>query len=386
MPPSILIAWLPLASAIVWTGLGVYQVARDRFRTWTEVFLVGTFLLVGVYALSDFLFYQIANTNTAEVAAKFSLSFLALAAVFFFLYAIVLYSRMRRILFLSFVPAIAMLFLIWTAVVPNGPAATDWPHVVAYLPLGIGAWSAYMVVYCVLGIGAFGLTLRGIQQQTVKIAKRMRVLLAAILSTFILGFVTTSVVYLLEPGTPPLFSTLLVVPGALAFVAVSPLAEGSFSLPIHRWKARSYDIRAVFLTYRDGTLIGSRARAEDTTIDQDLVAATLDVIQNFMRTSFPFLEGKWLRSISHGDYTLVIERGRSTYLTVVLQGRETDQLRRQMRDGLLEFEAENRRTLRDWQGFSGEAFGADTLLAEIMGETAGSVALATPASTSSGTL
>src|SRR2546423_15483963 len=68
-----------------------------------------------------------------------------------------------------------------------------------------------------------------------------------------------------------------------------------------------------------------------------------------MRTSFPILRGKALSSISHGTYTLVVERARHTYLTVVLEGEETDQLRRQMRDLLLDFETTNRAVLAQWR-------------------------------------
>src|SRR2546425_685499 len=90
--------------------------------------------------------------------------------------------------------------------------------------------------------------------------------------------------------------------------------------------------------------------------------AGLDVIQNFMRTSFPILRGKSLSSIVHGTYTLVIEKARYCYLTVVLEGEETDQLRRQMRDVLITFEAQNRPALQKWQGVPSEARGTEQLL------------------------
>src|SRR2546423_5397054 len=78
-----------------------------------------------------------------------------------------------------------------------------------------------------------------------------------------------------------------------------------------------------------------------------------------MRTSFPILRGKALSSISHGTYTLVVERARHTYLTVVLEGEETDQLRRQMRDLLLDFETTNRAVLAQWRGLPESSQGTD---------------------------
>src|SRR5437899_11605466 len=129
-----------------------------------------------------------------------------------------------------------------------------------------------------------------------------------------------------------------------------------------RFQARRYTIKAVFLTYEDGTLIGAQTRPGETSIDQDLFGATLDVIQNFMRTSFPILRGKSLSSIVNGTYTLVIEKARYCYLTVVLEDEETDQLRRQMRDVLITFEAQHRPALHKWQDVPSEARGTEQLL------------------------
>ena len=124
----------------------------------------------------------------------------------------------------------------------------------------------------------------------------------------------------------------------------------------------------MFVTYHDGTLIGAKIRPGEKVIDQDLFGATLDVIQNFMRTSFPILRGKFLSSISQGDYTLVVEQAKYTYITVVLKGEESDQLRRQMRDLLLNFETKNRAALVHWQGIPSEARGTEDLLSEFFME------------------
>jgi hypothetical protein len=78
-----------------------------------------------------------------------------------------------------------------------------------------------------------------------------------------------------------------------------------------------------------------------------------------MRTSFPILKGTSLRTIEHGDYRILIERGRYCYLTVVLVGEENDLLRRQMRDALLEFESLNQKILMRWKGVTTDAVGAD---------------------------
>src|SRR2546427_13057170 len=143
---------------------------------------------------------------------------------------------------------------------------------------------------------------------------------------------------------------------------MTPAPRSILSRGMRLTGTRRYSIKAVFLTFHDGTLIGAKTKPGETTIDQDLFGATLDVIQNFMRTSFPILRGKSLSSIVHGTYTLVIEKARYCYLTVALEGEETDQLRRQMRDVLITFEAQNRPALQKWQGVPSEARGTEQLL------------------------
>jgi hypothetical protein len=105
---------------------------------------------------------------------------------------------------------------------------------------------------------------------------------------------------------------------------------------------------------------------EEEMIDADSFSATLDVIQNFMRTSFPTLRGKWLQSIRHGDYTLVMERGRYAYVTLVLGGQENDQLRRQVIHHLEGFEEKNLDVLANWRGMAKDAVGVDEVLNALL--------------------
>src|SRR3989304_2438508 len=318
-----LLQWLPLGTAIVWFGLATYQVARDRYRAWTEVFSLALCVFGGVYGLSDLLFfnppsyyvgdppvYDAAAFERARLAALASFTSITLGATFFMLFGVVFLTRMRNALFLTLLPPLL------------------------FLPL------------------------RVVTKQTKKLRGRMRGLMLSFILVILFGSSTNLIRGATGTEVLPLFSTALMIPGLVAFVALSPLSKERLSIAVRRWKARHYLIKAAFLTFDDGTLIGSKVRPGETMVDQDLFSATLDVIQNFMRTSFPGLRGHWLKSITHGDYTLVMERGRRAYLTLVITGLETDQLRRQMRDALLAFEAVNRQVLMNWKGLGEGARGA----------------------------
>lgn len=373
-----LLQWLPLATAIVWFGLTIYQVYRDRYRTWTEVFFLGTTFFIAAYALSDLYFFNAPTMQQAAVAAHASFSSVVLAALFFLLFGLVFYTRMRKSLFLLAIPPLIILPWLWTSLVEGFEPLDPIPGVPDLLQPGpyVGHWDdlvfsvfgIYILAYTITGAITFFLTYRQVMAQTKKLRGRMRGLMITFVLTIALGASTNLIRGIVGFRILPLFSTALVLPGLVAFVTLSPAAKERLSIAVRRWKSRHYSIKVAFLTYEDGTLIGSKVGPGEDLVDRDLLSATLDVIQNFMRTSFPGLRGKWLRSITHGEYILVMEHGRRAYLTLLLTGEETDQLRRQMRDLLLAWEGDNRAVLEDWRGLPEEALGTEEFLGEFFVE------------------
>lgn len=126
------------------------------------------------------------------------------------------------------------------------------------------------------------------------------------------------------------------------------------------------EVRAAFLTDRAGLLLASRVVPEERMVDGDLFGATLDVIQNFMRTSFPALQGRWLKSIRQGNCTLVLEPGDEALLTVLVRGQETEALHRRMRNLLRDFEDRNRGRMQSGLVHMEDIRGADELLTRLV--------------------
>ena len=125
-------------------------------------------------------------------------------------------------------------------------------------------------------------------------------------------------------------------------------------------------VRAAFLTNRGGLLLASRVVPGERMMDQDLFGATLDVIQNFMRVSFPALRGGFLKSIRQGNRTLLLEPGEEAFLTVLVRGEETDELRKAMRSALRDFEIRNRGRFEAGVVDADEFLGTDEVLARVM--------------------
>ena len=127
-------------------------------------------------------------------------------------------------------------------------------------------------------------------------------------------------------------------------------------------RAAESEVRAAFLTNRAGLLLASRVVPEEAMVDQDLFGATLDVIQNFMRTAFPALEGRSLKSIRSGNRILVLEPGERALLTVLVRGAETENLHRRMRGALRAFEKRNREHLGEGVVSPDELLGTDDVM------------------------
>ncbi len=362
------LTWLPLPSMVVWFVLVFYQLWRDRYRTWTEVFFLAACFFTGAYAMSDLFVFNVTSKAQAETALLASFSFFSLTALFFMLFGVVFYSRMRRLLFVTMLPTFVILGLIWTSLVTDMKSVfggDEPPYRGVYNSAVFIAWTVYTLIYAFVGAWAFYRTYKEVARQHTKLTRRMRGLMITFVLAIALGSSTNVITGFFHIPMVSLFSTVLVVPGFVAFVTLSPLSRERLSIAVRKWKARRYEIKMAFLTFLDGTLIASKVPPEEQMIDQDLFSGTLDVIQNFMRTSFPTQRGKWLKSIIHGDYTLVMERAKYAQITLVLRGDETDQLRRQMRDDLLKFEAQNREALAAWKGVPTDATGTDAMLSSF---------------------
>jgi hypothetical protein len=362
------LTWTPLPSAAVWFFLSAYLIHLERHRTWTEVFFVGLCASVGGYALSDAIFFSLTDERWLTYAASASLASLTFASFFIFLYGVSLYRRFRGFLLLGLIP-VAFFIVTFPEEMFKGFTAIEGnsaPFVPNYNPTWLYPWTVMLVFFAAGGVYAILRTVLEIRHQSPRIARRIALVLIGFVAAFGAGAATNATLALSGNPSPPFFSTTLVLPGILILVAATPTVVERLNAAVLRRKSSQYDVKGAFLTFSDGTLIGSKLVPEEQMIDADSFSATLDVIQNFMRTSFPTLRGKWLKSIRHGDYTLVMERGQYAYLTLVIGGQENDQLRRKAIETLDRFEQTNRTVLETWRGMAKDAQGVDELLTGLV--------------------
>ena len=364
----------PLVSAAAWLLLAALQVYRDRWHTWTETFFLFSCAFAGAYAIGDWLFFNAPpnDPNLAGLYARISLTGITLAVNFFLLFTLVYVDRMRRGYWTFMLITGGLLLMIMTVGISHvtpPPPNSGALYVPFFNEVPFAIYLVYVTIYSVTGIRNLYRLRQIVRESSTALAGRATGLMVTFTLVLVLGLATNGLLGITQNDKiPPPLSTLLIFVAAMAYYTLFPVGRERISEAIRRFLARRYSIKAVFLTYKDGTLIGAKVRPGETSIDQDLFGATLDVIQNFMRTSFPILRGKSLSSISHGSYTLVVEQSRYGYLTVVLEGEESDQLRRQMRDLLRNFEEQNRRVLERWRGMPADATGTEDVLSSFFAE------------------
>ena len=359
---------LPLLSAATWFALSFVQVYRDRVHTWTEAFFLAACVSAGLYGVGDWLLFNATTATQAYLAALVGLTWIALTVLFLLLFTVVYVERMRRRVWLLLGPTAVVLFLTWwTGVTRIRPPIGDGLFLPEFNPAVFLVLLLYILTYSLGGIVNLYRVHRIVKASSPALAGRTRGLIAIFVGVLLLGLLTNG--YLgatANQDIPPPFSSLLIFVAGATIYTLYPGSRQRVSEVVRRFQARYYDVKGAFVIYRDGTLIGSETAPGEEIIDQDLFSATLDVIQNFMRTSFPTLRGSWLRTITHGEYTLVLERGRYTYIVLVIHGQENDQLRRLMRDQLIAFEGDNQSVLANWRGVPAEAKGTSSMLLSLL--------------------
>src|SRR2546427_12862490 len=90
LEPLDILRFVPILSAGGWFLLAVLQVYRGRWHTWAETFFLFACFFAGLYAVGDWLFFNLpprpprsASAASAPLAARFTMSGLVLTATFF---------------------------------------------------------------------------------------------------------------------------------------------------------------------------------------------------------------------------------------------------------------------------------------------------------------
>jgi len=126
-------------------------------------------------------------------------------------------------------------------------------------------------------------------------------------------------------------------------------------------------VECIFLVHNDGRLIASYKSGRVQTKETFSVMGMFTAIQDFVKDAFKRTDGN-LKTLVHGDLTVLLERGTHIYLAVVIEGGEgSPELRKSMQRSLKEVEAKYGYILvENWDGELTKLEDIKKLLAQIL--------------------
>jgi hypothetical protein len=149
-------------------------------------------------------------------------------------------------------------------------------------------------------------------------------------------------------------------------------------------------VKDVFLIQKDGILVAHISRGDTLEKDQDTLAATLTVIQDFVSQSFTYGKGQHLNRLEMGEYQVALEMGPKAYLAAIYSGRGRILISLKMRRALGRIDARYGKFLEPWRGDMQAFEGVAEYLKPLLGggrsgESSGSRAAETPPTPPPGT-
>jgi len=329
---------IPILVAALYFSLLAILLLKRRVKTWTEVFFELSIVCLGVFTLADFLCYNSDDPAYVLLAGKIGMSALNLAMLSLVFFSVSLRRNPNR-RWLTLVPmSAAILVATWFPPFIN-VVGTYWGWgLVLRLEYQI-VFDSYACFYFVAaGVHLFAASRRMSSANQVLARRTLWLMLSFAF------FVGTAVVVALVAGNArpppfPAYSTALIMPAIATMPLIFPETWEHWVKAMKSLEGRRYEVMAVNLMREDGSLIGSKSLFSAKSFDVEKLSMTLAVIQSYVKTSFPASSGDSLRTIDHGDTRILIEKGNSAFIALVLKGKENDFLRRQMKDALASYES-----------------------------------------------
>jgi hypothetical protein len=115
--------------------------------------------------------------------------------------------------------------------------------------------------------------------------------------------------------------------------------------------SEQFAVDDIFLIHLDGRLIHHATRRLATGVDSDILSSMLTAVTSFVKDALSRTGESTLGSLEYGDSKILLERGKWSFLAVVISGRqEPTELRGEMRQVLRNVESEYGAVLSAWDG------------------------------------
>jgi PKD repeat protein len=106
----------------------------------------------------------------------------------------------------------------------------------------------------------------------------------------------------------------------------------------------------VFIIYNDGRLMAHQTRRLKPGMDDEILSSMLVAIQGFVKDSFKDESSTHLQRLDFGEKKILVERGDSFYLAVVLHSHRAGNVPQRMRAVIEDIHREYGLAMREWDG------------------------------------
>jgi hypothetical protein len=346
---------LSLVTALVWFLVALVPWLRG-LRTAPEKAFATAALLVGLWGLSDWAFLHSAG-DLALIAVKTRMSSLVLGSLFFLYFGRWLVRPRGRADLLPLLATAGVLGIIW--IVPGVRLQTTGG--VPWADRDTAWFAVYQIQVGASGLGTLYYLAWSLRHATFA-SEASRKRLRGVLWVFALGlvvWVVTNIYGNLSPGpSAPAASAYPMILGIPLLIAVLRIDPQRFRMALRRLMVTPARPTMAVLYHNCGhpiaQIVLSGGRDLDAGSLSDLALAVDAVLTKGLKSDLGAL-----RTMRHGDYYIVFERGDHVTLVAVLKGPPSEGLRSEMRMAVRDFESIGGGKLETWESaatFSDKAF------------------------------
>ena len=113
---------------------------------------------------------------------------------------------------------------------------------------------------------------------------------------------------------------------------------------------RPVPVDEVFIIYQDGRLMAHQTRRLKPGMDDEILSSMLIAIQGFVKDSFKDESSTHLQRLDFGEKKILVERGESFYLAVVLHSHRAGNVPQRMQAVIADIHQEYGLALKEWDG------------------------------------
>lgn len=127
---------------------------------------------------------------------------------------------------------------------------------------------------------------------------------------------------------------------------------------------KPFKIRYTLLLNTAGLVMFYKNFDLDADLDEDFFGGMITAINMFIQDTLPTEGG--LRSIEHGEYKILLEKGREFFLAVIGDGEDLLSIREKLSATAARIESEFGEAISGWQGDAGDFRGAEKIFQQLL--------------------